>query len=188
MSRMTHSVVTVMLLVGAAVAVSATSQEPVLPQPLAETHALDSLLGKWTFVEELHNPQYPPKLKGTWTFDKSGDGFMIIDEFRSFNTSGGTALLGETYRAYNPDKKTWSFQATIYESPMIGRRNGEWDAGVTRFRDGEIFDEITKGSTITRGRFYSLNRDSFSFVFDGSNDNGKTWVNPIDIEATRAKE
>jgi hypothetical protein len=113
---------------------------------------------------------------------------MIIDEFRSFNTSGGTALLGETYRAYNPDKKTWTFQATIYESPMIGPRNGEWDAGATRFRDGEIFDEITKGSTITRGRFYSVKRDSFSFVFDRSNDNGKTWVNPIDIEATRAKK
>jgi hypothetical protein len=40
MSRMTHSVVAVMLLVGAAAAVSATSQEPVLPQPLAENACL----------------------------------------------------------------------------------------------------------------------------------------------------
>jgi hypothetical protein len=81
--------VAVLLIVGVAVAVSAIAQEPVLPQASAETHTLDSLLGKWTFVEELHKPQFPPKLKGTWTFHRSGDGFMVIDEFRSFNTSGG---------------------------------------------------------------------------------------------------
>ena len=96
------------------------------------------------------------------------------------------AVLAETYRSYNPDKKTWAFQAITYQSPMIGLRNGEWDAGITRVQDGQIFDEVTKGSKISRVRFYNLKSDSFSCLFETSNDSGKTWVNPIDIEAVRA--
>jgi hypothetical protein len=186
MSRIIHGVA-LLVVVAVAVALSAIAQEWDIPQASPETHALDSLLGKWTFVQDLHNPQYP-RVKGTWTFNRSGDGFMVIDEFRSFNTSGGTALLAETYRAYNPEKKTWRFQAIIYESPMIGQRNGEWDAGATRIQDGQIFDEVTNGPRISRARFYHLQRDSFSCVLDTSNDSGKTWVHPIDIEAVRAPD
>jgi len=179
--------VAVLLVAAVAVAVSAVAQQWDIPAVSSETHALDSLLGKWTYVEDLHNPQYP-QVKGVWTFNRSADGFMIIDEFRNFNGSGGTAVLAETYRAYDPDKKTWSFQATTYQSRMIGPRNGEWDAGVTRIQDGQIFDEVTKVSTITRARFYNLKRGSFSCVFETSNDGGKTWVNPVNIEAVRAQD
>jgi Neuraminidase (sialidase) len=186
MSRMLCGVA-VLLIVAVGEVPSATAQAWALPQASSETHALDSLLGKWTFVQDLHNPQYP-KVKGTWTFNRSADGFMVIDEFRSFNGSGGTALVGETYRAYNPDKKTWSFQATIYEAPMIGPRNGEWDAGTTRVQDGQVLDEVTNGGKISRARFYNMKTDSFSCVLDTSNDGGKTWVNPIDIEAMRARD
>jgi hypothetical protein len=186
MSRMMRGVA-VLLIVGVAVAVSAAAQEWDIPQVTSETHALDSLLGKWTYVEDIHNPQYP-KITGTWAFDRSADGFMVIDEFRNSNGSGGTAVLAETYRAYNPDKKTWSFQTTIYQSRRIGLQNGEWDAGITRIQDGQIFDEVTKGSKISRVRFYNLKKGSFSCVFETSNDNGKTWVNPIDIEAVRAQD
>jgi hypothetical protein len=177
------------LFVSLAAAVAAYAQEPVLPQAPVEAHALDSLLGKWTFVEELHKPQFPPKLKGTWTFGRSADGFLIVDEFRSLNGSGGTALLAETYRAYNPDTRTWSFRATIYESHVIGPRNGEWDAGITRIEDGQIVDEITNGLKIIRARFYNLKSDSFSCALETSNDSGKTWINPpVDIEAVRVPE
>jgi hypothetical protein len=186
MSRMLLGVA--LLLIGCvAVGVPAIAQQWDIPPVSSETHALDSLLGKWTYVEDLHNPRYP-KVKGTWTFDRSADGFMVIDEFRNFNGSGGTAVLAETYRAYNPDKKTWSFQATTYQSRMIGPRNGEWDADITRIQDGQIFDEVTKGSTITRARFYNLKRDRFFCVFETSHDSGKTWVNPVDIEAERAQD
>jgi len=186
MSRMMRGVV-VLLVVAVAIAVSAVAQQWDIPPVSSETHALDSLLGKWTYVEDLHNPQYP-QVKGVWTFDRSADGFMVIDEFRIFNGTGGTAVLVETYRAYNPDKKTWSFQTAGYQSRMIGLRNGEWDAGVTRIQDGQIFDEVTKGSTITRARFYNLKKGSFSCVFETSNDGGKTWVNPVDVEAVRAQD
>lgn len=156
-----------------------------LPELTADTHALDSLLGKWTFVQDLHNPQYP-KLKGTWTFSRGGDGFMVFDEFRTDNGSGGTAFLGETYRAYNPKTKTWSFRATQYINPQFGL-SGEWDAGTTRFERGDIIDEIPKGSTISRFRFYNIKPDSFSLVGETSKDGGKTWANTMNIECVRAQ-
>jgi hypothetical protein len=177
-----------LLIAGTAAGAPAAAQQPVLPASSAETHALDALLGHWTFVEQLHKPQFPAKLTGTWTFTRSADGFMVVDEFRSLNGSGGTALLAETYRAYNPDKRAWSFQATIYESAVIGPRNGQWDAGTTRIQDDQVFDEITNGSRISRARFYDLRKDSFSCVLETSNDGGKTWINPVDIEAVRARD
>ena len=149
--RITHNIALV-LMMGLSVTVPCVAQEFVVPAVPAETHLLDPLLGHWTYVEDLHNPQHY-KAKGTWTFTRSADGLVVFDEFRTGNGSGGTAVLVETYRAYNPTKKTWSFQATIYQAPMIGQRNGEWDEGVTRIQDGEIFHEITKGNTITRARF-----------------------------------
>lgn len=135
----------------------------------------DALLGKWTFVEELHNPKYPPKVNGVWTFSRSGDGFMIIDEFRVFNGSGRTAFLAETYRVYNPVKKIWDFQATLPAS-------GSWDSGTSRVKDKEVFDESTKGTTIARARFYGLSKNSFSCVFETSNDSGRTWLSPINVK------
>ena len=86
---------------------------------------------------------------------------MVIDEFRTDNGSGGTAILAETYRAYNPEDRNWTFEATLYQASMIGHRNGEWDAGITRVQDGEIFDEVIKGSTINRVRFYKIKKESF---------------------------
>jgi hypothetical protein len=113
---------------------------------------------------------------------------MVIDEFRVFNGSGGTALLAETYRAYNPVKRIWAFQATIFQSPALSTDSGSWDAGISRLQDNQVFDESTKGTTIARARFYNIGKDRFSCVFETSNDSGRTWINPINVEAVRAKE
>ena len=186
MSRMIG--IALLLLVVLELSTPALAQDWTLPQATAETHAFDSLLGKWNFVQDLHNPQYP-KAKGVWTFSRIGDGFMIFDEYRTDNGSGGTVFLGETYRAYNPDTKTWSFRATQYASPRIGLKSGEWDAGTTRFENGDIIDEIPKaGAVINRFRFYNIKRDSFSLAGETSKDGGKTWSNVTDIECVRAQE
>jgi hypothetical protein len=157
-----------------------------LPPLSEETHAWDSLLGKWNFSQELHNPEI--KLRGTWTFSRMGDGFMIFDEYRTDNGEGGTLFLGETYRAYNPDKKTWAFEATQYATLRSGLKNGEWDAGTTRFENSDIIDEIPKGAEISRYRSYNIKRDSFSVVGEKSKDGGRTWVGTMDIECVRTQQ
>jgi hypothetical protein len=55
-------------------------------------------------------------------------------------------------------------------------------------QDGQVFDEITNGPRISRARFYNLKRDSFSCVLETSTDGGKTWIDPVDIEAVRARD
>jgi hypothetical protein len=137
------------LLLGATSIVPGFAQNFTISRVPPETHLLDPLLGHWTYVEDLHGPQnYKPT--GTWTFARSANGFVVFDEFRTGNGSGGTAVVAETYRAYNLTTKAWTFQSTIYQAPEIGQKNGEWDhPGITRVKDGEIFDEITKGDTIS---------------------------------------
>jgi hypothetical protein len=156
-------------------------------RPLTEeTHAWDSLLGKWNFSQQIHNPKV--NLKGTWTFSRMGDGFMIFDEYRTDNGAGRTLFLGETYRAYSPDKKAWTFEATQYATPKMGLKDGEWGAGTTRFENGDIIDEIPKGAVISRFRFYNIEKNSFSVIGETSKDDGKTWVDDMDIECVRAQQ
>ena len=162
------------------------AQDWSLPPLSAETHALDSLLGKWNFSQEGHIPQF--KAKGTWTFSRMADGFMILDEYRTDNGAGGTAFLGETYRAYNPEKNVWTFEATQYAAPRMALKNGQWDAGATRFKNGDIIDEILKGALIHRFRFHNIKKNSFSLTGETSKDGGKTWVNTMDIDCVRAPE
>jgi len=176
-----------LLIAGAALTGLALAQDWSLPPLPAETHALDSLLGKWNFSQEGHAPEF--KAKGTWTFSRMGDGFVIFDEYRTDNGSGGTAFLGETYRAYNPEKNAWTFEATQYAAPKIGLKNGEWDAGTTRFENSDIIDEIPKGNgVINRFRFYNIKKNSFSLIGETSKDGGKTWVNITDIDCVRAEQ
>jgi hypothetical protein len=197
MSRMTSCFAGLLILGVAVVTLLAQDQtQPSLTEkmrtwtlrPLTEeTHAWDSLLGKWNFSQQIHNPEVT--LKGTWTFSRMGDGFMIFDEYRTDNGAGRTLFLGETYRTYNPDKKTWAFEATQYATPhFIGLKDGEWDAGTTRLENGDIIDEIPKGAEISRYRFHNIKRDSFSVAGEKSKDGGKTWVDTMDIECVRAQE
>ncbi len=176
---------TSLLIAAFTVSAPAAAQDWTIPQVPAATHLLDPLLGRWTYVENLGDSQRYTA-KGTWTFARSADGFVVFDEFRTNNGSGGTAVLADTFRAYNPKTGAWTFQATIYQGRAIGLRNGEWDAGVTRVQDGQIFDEVTKGDTIGRARFYNIKNNSFSCTLDTSTDGGTTWVKPIQIEAVRA--
>jgi hypothetical protein len=158
-----------------------------MPPLTQETHAWDSLLGKWNVSQQAHNPEVT--LKGTWTFRRMADGFMIFDEYRNDNGAGGTMFLGETYRTYNPDKKTWAFEATQYATPHFeGLKNGEWEAGTTRFENGDIIDDIPKGAVTERYRFHDIKRDSFSVVGEQSKDGGKTWVDVVDIDCARAQQ
>jgi len=159
-----------------------------LPPLTAETHLLDSFLGKWNFTQELRTlPGI--KLTGTWTFSRMSDGFMIFDEFRTANGVGGTIFLGETYRAYNLDTKAWTFEAVNYVAPANPSfKSGKWDAGTTRFENGDMIDEITNGDTITRFRFYNIKKTGFSLHGETSKDGGKTWVSDMEIECVRAQQ
>ena len=112
---------------------------------------------------------------------------MVADEYRAHYGSGETGYLAETYRAFDPAGKTWSFQSTQYLSSKFGK-SGEWQAGTTTFENGEVIDVIVTGSITTRFRFYNIKKESFAVVGERSKDGGKTWANVTNIECRRAQE
>ncbi len=162
-------------------------QDLTLPKITVETHALDTLLGKWDCLWDTLNPQFK-KVKVIWTFASVGDGLMVYDEFRADNGFGVTAFLGETYRAYNPQTKSWTFRATQYVSPQSGSKSGEWDAGTTRFEHGDVIDEIPKDTGTERFRFYHIEHDGFSVIGERSKDGGQTWSTLTNIGCMRAQQ
>jgi hypothetical protein len=153
---------------------------PTRPQPAAETHQFDGLLGNWKFVEDLNlnSPKAPPTVKGEWTFVKAGDGFMINDEFRLFKDSGETIFLGETYRSYNPDKKVWEFQ-------FIQPGKTSWQKGTSKAERSELIDLSENDGKTSRARFYNISATHFSCDFEVYDSASARWAGRKHVEATR---
>lgn len=153
---------------------------PTRPQPTAETHQFDALLGNWKFVEDLNlnNPKAPPTVNGEWTFVRAGDGFMINDEFRLFKDPGETIFLGEAYRSYNPDKKSWEFQFT-----QPGRT--PWQRGTSKVEGGELIDLTESEGKTSLARFYDINATHFSCDFEVYDSTHARWIGEKHVGATR---
>lgn len=191
MSRMLRGF-SMLLILGIAVTKPALTQDlklqdMTLPKITAETHALDALLGKWNCLWNPYNTQFK-KVKVIWTFASVADGLMVYDEFRADNGAGGTPFLGETYRAYNPETKAWTFRAMTYLSPLTGVKSGEWDVGMTWFENGDVIDEIPKDTGTERFRFYHIEHDGFSVIGEKSKDGGQTWSTLATIECMSAQQ
>src|SRR5262249_29905529 len=148
--------------------------------PASETHQFDGLLGNWTFVEELNlkDPSAPRTVKGAWTFFKAGDGFMVNDEFRTFRDSGETILLGETYRAYDPERKVWELQ---FAQP--GKT--AWQSGTSKVDGSDLIDLTDSGDTTARARFYNISANHFSCDFEVYDSRTAQWTGKKHVEATR---
>jgi hypothetical protein len=144
----------------------------------------DFLLGEWDLV--LTNvPQAPGPLKGRWTAEKSGDGYLVTDEYRIFGPNGDTVYLGETYRAYNPAKAQWEIR---FVNPMIG----EWQEAVGKREGNEMhftqkIHHATGQDYWLRFRYFNIGVDHFSWESERSEDGGKTWKPGVSLEASRAR-
>jgi hypothetical protein len=150
------------------------------PAPPTEAHEFDFLLGAWDIDIASKDPNLPPKMRGRWTAKRGGDGFLIEDEYRVFDDSGGTAYLGETFRAYDVAAKRWEFR---FVEPFTGK----WHEGTGHREGNEMHLEQRGPSSILRIRYYNIGSDRFSWVGDMSFDGGKTWLEAtLRIEARRA--
>src|SRR5262245_4735869 len=150
--------------------------------PPAEASQFDFLIGTWDVVSEPNIAGVPEKVYGRWTAQKSADGFMVVDEYRISDGSGGTAYLGETYRVYNPKARRWEYR-------FVEAYSGTWHEG-TAVKEGvemHLTQGTPAGGSMTKIRYYDIQKDRFSWVSQRSWDGGKTWSPGGKIEATRAK-
>jgi hypothetical protein len=161
------------------------SQGPTAPSVPPEASQFDFLLGAWDLQVQPNIPNVPPRVRGRWTAQKSGDEFMVVDEYRLFDSAGKTAYLGETYRVYNSQHKQWEFR---YVEPY----NGTWHEGTGRMEGGEmhLLQKTVRpdgAESLLKIRYYNITADHFSWSSERSSDGGKTWTRGGSIEATRAK-
>jgi hypothetical protein len=157
----------------------------------ASAHDFDFMLGSWTFVADSKNPSNPPRFRGRWTAERSGDNTLIEDDYRAVNDSGEvtykgrtyrpgeTIYLGVTYRAFDARTKRWT---TAFVQPP----RATWSLG-TAWRDAEVIREAPADtSPSTRARFYNIGPNHFTWSFDVTRDGGKTWTTDVvHVEATR---
>ncbi len=148
------------------------------------------LVGQWEVVakpiaktlgQKIHGVQ---KLQGVWKAWRALDGWGIEDELRLTDASGNPRLLAHTIRFFDSGARKWSLSA-------IDVYKGVVSTSVAELRGNEIVasgqgKEADGIAYLSRGTFTKMTPQSFTYRFDRSYDNGKTWTEGVTtIEAKR---
>ena len=155
-----------------------------------EATQFDFLIGQWELVAtpkvgglaaKIHGS---PKLPGVWKAWKAFDGWGIEDELRLMDGSGNPRLLAHAMRMYDGAAKKWSATTLDVYRSRFQASSAEWANNemiiVSKGTDAE------GKSTTTRIRFYNIKPNTFSWIQDRSEDDGKTWnEGTLKIEAKR---
>jgi hypothetical protein len=168
-----------------------------LPNPKAprELTQFDFLVGAWDCASTIRAPDGTVQTRpATWAGRYILDGYVIADEFRQLGPSGEVALLGQTYRSFNGESKTWVMKwFDALDSTWLDL--GTEDIGGVQVRAGTITFQHRRPRG-RAGRLFPLNslfRITFSDMSDVqfrwraelSTDGGETWAEVQTIEARR---
>jgi hypothetical protein len=162
-----------------------------------ELTQFDFLVGAWECESHSRAPDGTVHSRpATWVGHYILDGYVIADEFRQLGPAGEVALLGQTYRSFNSESKTWVMKwLDALDSTWLDL--GTEDLGGVVVREGTITFKHRR----PRGRagrlfpLQSLFRITFSDMSDVrfrwraelSTDGGETWAEVQAIEARRAQ-
>lgn len=114
---------------------------------------------------------------------KEMKGFVIEENFK-INTGSSAGFIGSSWSIYDSNKKKW-FQTWVDNSGAYMAFEGKIDG------DNRIFERSTinkKGvPVVQRMVFKNIKKDSFTWDWETSTDNGKTWNLNWQIFYTRMK-
>jgi hypothetical protein len=154
-----------------ATSLAAPAPEPVPGCNTAESRQFDFWVGDW---------------KATWEQDKSGfnritkthNGCVIREEF---NGAPGSPLIGTSLSTYDSQRKKWK-QTWVDNYASYLDFEGA-------FRDGKMIlsRAATKNGkpTVQRMVWYNIEKGSFDWNWEASEDQGKTWKVNWKIHYTR---
>ncbi len=101
------------------------------------------------------------------------DGMAIIDELHAPLPDGGRGL-GLTLRYFDVDNRRWVIEFLNVTNSFIRRQVNERSGGVEK--DGSTVVVISlSDASISREYYRAIDRDSFVYTIDLSNDRGATW-------------
>ena len=121
---------------------------------------------------------------GTWIGRYVLDGYAIADEARVFDADGRLIGMGVTYRSVRPTDGRWVMQwfsaldSTWEELRTDDLPPVEFGDDFVRFRNHGFFPRIT---------FEKITDDAFRWVGETTEDDGRTWMPTLWIEATRIR-
>jgi hypothetical protein len=155
----------------------------------------DFLVGAWECESNVRGPDGVVRARpATWVGRYIIDGLCIADEFRQLGPSGEVAMLGQTYRVFNPDSNTWIMRwLDALDATWLDL--GPEDLGGVVVREGTITykhrrprgrsGRLVPLNSLFRVTFFDINEHGFRWRSELSTDNGETWAEVQTIEARR---
>jgi hypothetical protein len=160
-----------------------------------ELVAFDFLVGAWECESHVRGPDDVVRTRpATWVGRYILDGYAICDEFRQLGPAGEVAMLGQTYRLFNTDSKTWVMKwLDALDATWLDL--GPEDLGGVSVREGTITfrhrrprgraGRLFPLHSLFRNTFFDIAEAGFRWRSDLSTDNGETWAEVQTIEARR---
>ncbi len=171
------------------------------PNPNApkELSQLAFLIGKWRCESRVKGPDGVYKTyRAAWVGRYVLDGYVIADEFRQWGPAGELMQLGQNYRSYNTEKKTWIIK-------WLDALASTWfDLGPEELGGVQVTDtsitykhymppsgpagKLFPPHTLFRLTYSNISENHFTWRAEISTDGGATWNEVQVIEAHRAKD
>lgn len=109
-----------------------------------------------------------------WEGYYSLNGFAFVDDFTTLDSNGDFSFIGTAYRIYDENEKKWKIQ-------FLDALKQKWIQIEGKMIDGEMclnsFGTDNKGKDfISKIFFTDITKNSFTWRYDISYDNGKTWI------------
>ncbi|HKE88690.1 MAG TPA: hypothetical protein VKB45_00050 [Gemmatimonadales bacterium] len=168
---------------------------------MPNTHAprelvtFDFLVGAWECESSVRAPDGSVRTRpATWVGRYILDGYAIADEFRQLGPAGEVAMLGQTFRAFNTDAKTWVMRwLDALDATWLDL--GPEELGGVTVRDGTITyrhrrprgrsGRLFPLQSLFRVSFVDITEAGFHWRSEVSTDNGETWAEVQTIAARR---
>jgi hypothetical protein len=160
-----------------------------------ELVTFDFLVGAWECESSVRGPDGVVRARpATWVGRYILDGYAIADEFRQLGPAGEVAMLGQTFRTFNADSKTWVMKwLDALDATWLDL--GPEDLGGVTVRDGRISYRHRRSrgrsgrlfplQSLFRVTFFDIAEAGFQWRSEVSTDNGETWAEAQTISARR---
>ncbi len=160
----------------------AVAQGPPMPKAGPEHQRLHYFLGQWKSEGEMKASPYGPGGK----FSSTGDAHMLGDFWvvaRSKGTSPMGAMEEIAIMGYDPKLKAYTYS----EYASMGMH--DFATGQISGKTWTWTSEEEMGWKKMKGKFVinEVSPTAYTFKFDMSTDNGKTWANVMEGKATKIK-
>ena len=169
----------------------ASEQDYGKPNPNApkELSQFAFLIGRWRGEAIVKGEDGAPQsFQVTWVGRYILDGYAIADEFRMADAQGNLVMLGQNYRSYNTEKKTWVMKWQEALTSTWLDLGPEELGGVTANNAFIAFKARFRPDEIHRITFSNISEDHFTWRAEASTGEQKTWTEVMVIEVSRVTD